>query len=76
MDDFHEPASNANSATFSDVLTSHISLIVAGFLAPFVVVLATRFLSERASEEVNGKNERTVWVFPYWIPIIGHAFSL
>jgi hypothetical protein len=33
-------------------------------------------MSERASEKVDGKNESTVWLLPYWIPVIGHAFSL
>ncbi len=76
MDDFYEPESSADSSAFSNVLSAPLGLVVAGLLAPFVVVLATRLLSGRASERAHGKNGRTVWLLPYWIPVIGHAFSL
>jgi hypothetical protein len=45
-------------------------------LAPFLLVIMTRILSGRAWEKVNGKNERTVSMLPYWVPVVGHGFSL
>jgi hypothetical protein len=80
MVDFYGPASSADpSLAFKIWLylrSAPFGLVVAVFLAPFAVVLATRFLSERVSEKINDKNERTVWRLPYWIPLLGHAFSL
>ncbi len=76
MDDFSEPTSHAESVAYSSALSDPLRLLVAGLLAPCMIFLVTRFMSERASEKVDGKNESTVWLLPYWIPVIGHAFSL
>lgn len=78
MDDIYELSPSPRGSLLSSIhpLSSHLSLVFAILLAPCAIVLATRFLSERVSEKLNGKQERTVWLLPYWVPVIGHAFSL
>lgn len=78
MDDFYESSPSSRGSLLPSIhpLSSHLSLVFAILLAACAIVLATRFLSERVSEKLNDKQERTVWLLPYWVPVIGHAFSL
>jgi hypothetical protein len=78
MDDFYEPSPSSEGSLLSRVylLPTSFSVVLVALLAPFAIAFASRFLSERVSEKVNGKQERTVWLLPYYIPVIGHAFSL
>lgn len=84
-DDFYDPLSNATTSSVpaglvamivDAVLGVHIGITVTVLLAPLLVVIATRLLSGRASEEVKGKAGRTVWMPHYWVPIVGHGVQL
>ena len=78
MDDFYDSASSSESSRRSNIyhLSTSFNLVLTLLLALFAIAIATRLLSGRPSEKVSGKNERTVWLLPYSIPVIGHAFSL
>jgi hypothetical protein len=67
MDDFYELSPISEDPLLSSISTLFppLNLAVAILLAPFAIVLATRLLSERVSEKVNGKPERTVLLLPY-----------
>ncbi len=82
-DDFHSSGLNSSapsaarlSMIWTNTLSVSIGILVAILVAPFAIAVATRYLSEKPSKVVNGRNERTVWIVPYWFPIIGHGFSL
>jgi hypothetical protein len=83
-DDFYTAGSNTampqpgppSSRIWQLLLSAPPPIFTTMLLAPFLLVLMTRILSGRASEKVNGKNERTVSMLPYWFPIVGHGFSL
>jgi hypothetical protein len=51
------------------------SIVVALFLAMLLIVTATRNLSERP-ESVTDPDKRSIWIVPYWLPLLGHAVSL
>jgi len=82
MDDFYEPLSNATSASTGvssilNLLLEHqVAVTVTVLLAPIILVIATRLLSERPSEQISGRDGKTVWMLPYWLPIVGHAFQM
>ena len=81
-DDFYHPISNATEPTgllvlaWRNILAAPPSIIVTVLLAPILIVVATRLRSERPSKKVDGKDGRTVWMLPYWFPVLGHGFSL
>ncbi|KAG4034067.1 hypothetical protein MFRU_003g00430 [Monilinia fructicola] len=87
MDDFYQPLKNStdnidaskSEGLITNVLTSIRSIplpvILSIALAPILVIIATRLLSEKPSEKVKGKDVRTVWMPAYWVPVVGHAFS-
>jgi hypothetical protein len=82
-DDFYSLASNATiaspgllSSVLQSLVASPASILVTLLLFPALVVVATRLLSGRASAPIKGGNGRTVWLPPYWIPIVGHALHL
>jgi hypothetical protein len=39
-----------------------------------VIFIAIRFNGN--PEERSGGQKRTVWMVPYWIPVVGHSFQL
>ena len=85
-DDFYEPLPKVISYPSGLVthwipdlvLGSPVRLITAVVLAALVIAIATRLLSGSDSEpeKVNGKNGRTVWLLPYWLPVVGHGYQL
>ena len=85
MDDFLEVLSNATRSasdiallsTISNfVVKAPVSVLVSIALVPFVLIIATRLLTGRASENIAGKDGRSVWMKPYWVPVLGHGFQL
>lgn len=83
MDDFYEPLPNRIApASLSGLILNAWSYILAEplksavfcIVAPLSILIATRLLSGHP-ESFNG-NGKTVWMLPYWVPILGHAFSL
>ena len=78
MDDFYESAPSPSGSLLSSIyrLSPSFSAVLTLLLAPFAIAIATRLLSRRPSEKVSGRNEKTVSLLPYSIPVIGHAFSL
>lgn len=85
MDDFYHFLPDATSdITAPGVLSSvrdlvyklPFSVLVSIALAPFLIVIATRLLSGRSSEKIAGKDGRSVWLLPYWVPYVGHGFRL
>lgn len=81
-DDFYSPELKAIAPpgllykVWANVVAVPSSLILAILLAPLAIIVATRYLSERPSKVINGGKERTVWMLPYWFPLVGHGFSL
>ncbi|KAH8798976.1 cytochrome P450 [Hyaloscypha sp. PMI_1271] len=77
MDDFYESAPSSGGPLLSSIyrLSPSFGAVLTLLLAPFAIAIATRLLSGRPSEKVSGRNERTVSLLPYSIPVIGHAFS-
>lgn len=82
-DDFYAPISNATltspglvSTIWTSILAAPASLLITILLSPLFIVVATRLLSGRQSEQIAGKNERTVWLPSYWLPFVGHGFQM
>jgi hypothetical protein len=82
-DEFYEPLSDATlpalglvSIIRGFVLSPPPGVIIAVILTPFLIIISTRLLSGHPSEEASGKDGRTVWMLPYYVPIVGHGFSL
>jgi hypothetical protein len=82
-DDFYEPLSDATTPSaglvtviVDAVLGVHIGIPITVLLTPLLVVIATRLLSGRSSEEVRVKAGRTVWMPHYWVPMVGHGVQL
>lgn len=83
-DDFYEPLPSVISYP-SGLVTKHLpdlvrsptSLITAILVTIAVVIVSTRLLSGNDSEleKFEGKDGRTVWLLPYWIPFIGHGYE-
>ncbi|KUJ20206.1 cytochrome P450 [Mollisia scopiformis] len=79
-DDFYStdasdtPANLLSAWTYA--LPAPSSMLMTILLAFLAVILATRYLSERPSKLVDSGNGRTVGILPYWLPFIGHGFSL
>ncbi|KAJ8064526.1 hypothetical protein OCU04_006856 [Sclerotinia nivalis] len=87
MDDFYQPLTNPTDTVdtlkseswITNVLTSiravPLPIILSIALAPVLVIIATRLLSERPSEKVQGKDGKTVWMPAYWVPGMGHVLA-
>jgi hypothetical protein len=84
-DDFYAPLSNVTSEAQDSALISNLWKLILSeplsigatvLLALLLIIFATRLLSERPSKKYNDRDARTVWMMPYWVPIIGHAFQL
>ncbi|RDW89386.1 cytochrome P450-6 [Coleophoma cylindrospora] len=82
MDDFYQPPPSHASPPgligqiWSIALGAPLAAACLLLVTPVTLVLATRWLSERKSRVVDaGKNERSVWMLPYWFPGVGHGFS-
>ncbi|KAH8821696.1 cytochrome P450 [Xylogone sp. PMI_703] len=85
MDDFWEPALNSSSSVPAAGLVSRalniiyktpasvIFTTIFGFIS---LIILTRLISGNTSKEIDGQHNRSVWMPPYWIPIIGHAIPL
>ncbi|CZR58918.1 related to cytochrome P450 7B1 [Phialocephala subalpina] len=72
-DDFYSPELNVTARyggliqrIWANANSTSPAFIMAILLAPFAIVVATRYLSERPSKFVNGGKERTIWMLPYW----------
>lgn len=81
-DDFYSPVLNSTppslnllSKVWISILYASPTVMIAALLALLAIIVATRYLSERPSRVVSGGG-RSVWMLPYWTPIIGHGFSL
>jgi cytochrome P450 len=57
------------------VLADLLPAIVFVFSTLLLIVAATRLLSGHPSEYVKSKDAQTVWMLPYWMPVVGHGFS-
>jgi len=81
-DDFYESLnqqpgnSGLISNVFSSIIAAPLAVVTTFILAPLLIVIVTRVLSGRSSETVKGKDAKTVWILPYWMPVVGHAFQL
>ncbi|KAI9646972.1 hypothetical protein NHQ30_004973 [Ciborinia camelliae] len=92
MDDFYEPFVNSTdnltskpigsssliTNVFKSVRSIPAPIILTVALAPILLIIATRLLSERPSENIKGKDGKdwkTVWMPAYWVPGVGHVFS-
>jgi hypothetical protein len=58
------------------IIKTPLSIIISIALAPFLIVIATRLLTGHPSEKIAGKDGRSVWMQPYWVPLLGHGFHL
>ena len=83
-DDFYEPPSTASSvAQFWGPLSNIRSIIIsapliflwAALLVLPLIFIAARF-NENASEGPSDGDKRSVWMFPYTIPVVGHWIQL
>jgi hypothetical protein len=84
-DDFYEPLSHATAAAQASglvssawklLLSTPFSFLLTVLLAPLVIVIATRLLSGHPPAKCAGREERSVWMMPYWVPVVGHTFQL
>lgn len=86
MDDFYEPFPGSGSRATASGVSSHIGIsnlifgaplpiLISIVLAPFLVIIATRLLSGHPSEKIDGKDAKSVWMLPYWVPVVGHGFQ-
>jgi hypothetical protein len=84
-DDFYEPLPSVVSYPSAlvtkhlpDLVRSPISLVTTILVTIVVIAVATRLISGNDSEpeKFEGKDGRTVWLLPYWIPFIGHGYEL
>ncbi|KAH8598027.1 cytochrome P450 [Bisporella sp. PMI_857] len=85
MDDFYEPLINSTDTNsgiahwvFETVLSAPVTVSITFALLPLLIFCITRLLSGHDSEIVGDGDDsfrRSVWLLPYWIPIIGHGFK-
>jgi hypothetical protein len=84
-DDFYEPLSNGTSsvaalgfgpAVLNVISATPLAILISVALAPLLIVICTRLLSGHPSEKIASKDGRSVWMLPYWVPILGHGFQL
>jgi hypothetical protein len=84
-DDFYEPLPSVISypsglvtKVLPELLRSPQNAIIIFIVTAFVIAIATRLLSGSDSEpeKVDGRDGRTVWLLPYWIPFFGHGYQL
>ena len=84
-DDFYEPLPSVVSYP-SALVTKHLpellsspqTAIITVLVTVSLIALTTRLFSGSDSEpdKVDGKNGRTVWLLPYWFPLLGHGYQL
>ncbi|TGO63940.1 hypothetical protein BOTNAR_0094g00170 [Botryotinia narcissicola] len=87
MDDFYQPLTNStdaiNTSKSGGLITNALTIIrsvplpivLSIALAPVLLVVATRLLSERPSEKQKGKDGKSVWMPAYWVPGLGHVVA-
>ncbi|RFU35883.1 hypothetical protein B7463_g423, partial [Scytalidium lignicola] len=84
MDDFWEPVSNLSSPASTSGLASQAlsaiykipaNAIITAIIGFIGLIIFTRLFSGRSSEEIDGQHNRSAWMPPYWVPVIGHGFS-
>jgi hypothetical protein len=79
-DDFYDTVSNHSVPITTSWVgstwktASSPNVILALVLGPFIIAAVTRYLSSRPSLQVG--DEKSAWKVPYWIPFVGHGFSL
>lgn len=88
MDDFYQPLTNStdviDTSKSRGLITNALTIIrsvplpvvLSIALAPALLIVATRLLSERPSEKQKGKDGRSVWMPAYWVPGLGHVVAL
>lgn len=85
VDDFYDPPrqvisypSGLVTKILPDLLRSPESVAISILSALTVILFATRLLSGADSEprRLDGKDGRTVWRLPHWVPFVGHGFQL
>jgi hypothetical protein len=82
-DDFYEPLSSATSIAQSlgpiSIIWSYILSSPLIFIGTVLLALPLLFIAIRpngnTSEEPGGGQKRTVWMVPYWLPIVGHSLQ-
>ncbi|CCD51466.1 similar to cytochrome P450 [Botrytis cinerea T4] len=88
MDDFYQPLTNSTDAidasksgglitnALTVIRSVPLPIVLSIALAPVLLIIATRLLSERPSEKQKGKDGKTVWMPAYWVPGLGHMVAL
>jgi hypothetical protein len=83
-DDFYDPVSTSSSVAYSwgspssirgIMLSTPYLFLGTALLALLLAFIAARF-NENAPDEPSDGDKRSVWIFPYTIPIVGHWFQL
>ncbi|KAK6610771.1 hypothetical protein H4I96_02369 [Botrytis cinerea] len=87
MDDFYQPLTNSTDAidasksgglitnALTVIRSVPLPIVLSIALAPVLLIIATRLLSERPSEKQKGKDGKTVWMPAYWVPGLGHMVA-
>ncbi|KAM0152409.1 hypothetical protein ACHAQE_008102 [Botrytis cinerea] len=87
MDDFYQPLTNSTDAidasksgglitnALTVIRSVPLPIVLSIALAPVLLIIATRLLSERPSERQKGKDGKTVWMPAYWVPGLGHMVA-
>lgn len=83
MDDnfYASPAnvSAAHSAPWRSVALGALknpNVVLALLLGPFIIAIITRYLTGRSAVASSNEKAKRPWQAPYWIPGLGHVFSL
>jgi hypothetical protein len=80
MDDFYDPISNQTTTVTNGWVAATLeaasspNVILALVLGPFIIAALTRYVSGRQVQNAGG--DKSAWKVPYWIPFVGHGFSL
>ncbi|KAM0144146.1 hypothetical protein ACHAO1_000425 [Botrytis cinerea] len=87
MDDFYQLLTNSTDAidasksgglitnALTVIRSVPLPIVLSIALAPVLLIIATRLLSERPSEKQKGKDGKTVWMPAYWVPGLGHMVA-
>ncbi|KAH8683106.1 cytochrome P450 [Tricladium varicosporioides] len=81
MDDsFYEPLANITTTPLGWISSTWQTLcspngFLALFLGPILIAMITRYMTGRPTTKAADPNASTVWMVPYWIPFMGHAFD-